>query len=120
MRERRLQSSWRAETASDGSAAAEGLDGGAETFQGLCLRPLEPSRASGASRAAGRRPGARSRPSAQIPGAGRGLINNTRIQAYFLKNPSDFGQPWRPNGSDSEGKMYDRNVVRVESSAFVQ
>ena len=29
----RLQSSWRAETASDGSGPAEGLDGGTETFQ---------------------------------------------------------------------------------------
>eukprot|EP00966_Prymnesium_polylepis_P128028 2960799-Prymnesium_polylepis.1 len=22
------------------------------------------------------------------------------VQAYFLKNPSDFGQPWQPNGND--------------------
>ena len=42
------------------------------------------------------------------------------LQAYFLMKPSDFGQGFRPNGSDRERKLYGRKMPLDPRSALVQ
>jgi hypothetical protein len=48
------------------------------------------------------------------------LKHRGTVQAYFLMKPSDFGQGFRPNGSDRERKLYGRKMPLDPRSALVQ